>query len=124
MADSNGTETGRKVPTPRGLGAAGRRLWDAGMELEWAAHEIAMLEEACRCRDVIVALDKDIAERGHVLESPQGVRLNPAVAEARQQRLALARLLATLGIPPLEEDADALPRSRGVRGVYSLGGDR
>ena len=44
---------------------------------------------------------------------------DPAVAELRQQRLALARLLATLGVPGLDEDE--LPAARGVRGVYRGG---
>ena len=46
------------------------------------------------------------------------MRLHPAISEIRAQQLALARLLATLDVPALAEDA--LPPSRGVRGVYGL----
>jgi phage terminase small subunit len=102
---------------PNGLGSAGRKLWVAGTnEFDWAEHEIAILEEACRVRDRIVQLDEAVATDGLMLSSSQGQRIHPGVAEARQQRLTLARLLVSLGIPPLGEDQ--LPASSGVRGVY------
>ncbi|TFD26086.1 hypothetical protein E3T27_08645 [Cryobacterium lyxosi] len=78
-----------------------------------------MLEEGCRTRDRIVQLDAAVATEGLMIESSQGSRLHPAIAEARQQRLTLARLLVSLGIPALE--GDDLPASRGVRGVYGKG---
>lgn len=53
-----------------------------------------------------------------MIASSQGSRLHPGIAEIRQQQLALARLLATLNVPGLEDDA--LPASRGVRGVYGF----
>lgn len=107
---------------PRGLRTAGRRLWDASVaDYEWSGHELGMLEDACRIRDRIVELDGAVAKDGLMIGSSQGTRLHPAVAEARQQRLALARLLATLRIPGLDDD---LPESRGVRGVYPNGGRR
>lgn len=117
VTDSNDTRSA--VRTPRGLNAAGRRLWDAGTsEFEWAQHELAMLEEACRTRDRIVELDAAVKAGGLMIASPQGSRVHPGVGEARQQRLTLARLLATLGIPPLEDDN--LPAARKVRGVYGM----
>lgn len=109
-------ESDRKPYAPRGLAAAGRKLWDAGTgEFEWAEHELAMLEEACRTRDRIVDLDKAVEQDGVMLQSPQGLRIHPAIAEGRQQRVAMARLLATLGMPPLEEDD--VPAARGVRSI-------
>ena len=114
------TESERKPYAPRGLGAAGRKLWDAGLaDFDWAEHELAMLEEAARTRDRIVDLDKAVSTDGVMLTSSQGMRVHPAIAEGRQQRLALARLLVTLGVPPLEEDT--LPKARGARGVYKGG---
>jgi hypothetical protein len=104
------------MAAPRGLKPAGRKLWDVSTaECEWAEHELALLEEACRVRDRIVELDAAVAGGGLMIPSSQGSRIHPAVAEARQQRLALARLLATLQIPGLGDD---LPTARGVRGVY------
>ncbi|WP_199734540.1 terminase [Frigoribacterium sp. PhB160] len=106
-------------PTPRNLNAAGRKLWDASTDpeaFEWAQHELAILEEACRTRDRIVQLDQAVASDGVMISSSQGSRVHPAIGESRQQRLALARLLYTLGIPPLEDDV--LPKTAGVRGFY------
>lgn len=107
----------RKAPPPAGLSGPGRELWKSiAAEFEMATHEAAQLEEACRCRDRIAQLREQVDLDGLMLSSSQGSRLHPAVAETRQQQLALARLLATLGVPGLAEDD--LPTSRGVRGVY------
>ena len=98
---------------PRRLLAAGRRLWDAAVaEFDWRQHELAVMEEACRTRERVAQLDAQVVLDGLMLSSSQGSRVHPAVAEARQQRLALAKLLASLGIP----GDDDLPPSRGVRG--------
>lgn len=103
--------------TPTGLDAPGRKLWASIVaDFEMAVHELAQLEEAARIRDRIAQLRALVDAEGLMLESSQGSRLHPAIAETRQQQLALARLLATLGVPPLAEDA--LPPARGVRGVY------
>lgn len=102
---------------PGGLGSAGTELWDATYErFELASHEAALLEEACRVRDRIVQLRCAVSDDGLMIDSSQGMRLHPAVAEERQQKLVLARLLATLSIPGVDDD---LPPSAGVRGVYN-----
>lgn len=110
--------TKAKAPAPpAGLDTPGRELWQSiAGEFELATHEAAMLEEACCCRDRIAQLRARVVTDGIMIESSQGSRLHPAIAEGRQQQLALARLLATLGVPGLAEDD--LPSSRGVRGVY------
>lgn len=105
---------------PNGLSAPGGKLWDAVTgDFELAEHELAQLEEACHVRDMIAALRRQIDKDGTMISSSQGARLHPAIAERRQQQLALARLLATLGVPALDEDD--LPASRGVRGAQSRG---
>lgn len=102
---------------PRGLGNPGQKLWKSiEGEFDLAEHELAQLEEACRVRDTIAALRAQVNTDGVMLTSSQGQRLHPGIAEIRQQQLALARLLATLQVPALEEDM--LPASRGVRGTY------
>lgn len=123
MTDSNSPDSGADsgLRRPRNLAAPGRKLWDAAVSsFEFAGHELAMLEEACRTRDVIALLDARVSEDGLMLASSQGQRVHPALTESRHQRLTLARLLATLGIPPLEEDV--LPRARAVRGVRGVYG--
>lgn len=109
--------TQSKPRRPAGLKAAGRALWASIVaDFEMNTAEAAQLEEACRTRDRIKELDAAVVNDGLMIASSQGMRLHPAVTEARAQRLALARILATLGVPGLDED---LPASRPVRGVYT-----
>jgi hypothetical protein len=83
--------------TPRGLRAAGRRLWTAvTCDFELDPPELELLTEACRTLDLIADLRTEAAKNGVVIASNQGVRVHPAVVEARQQRLALAKLLSAL----------------------------
>jgi phage terminase small subunit len=92
--------------TPRGLRAAGRRLWTAvTSDFELDPPELELLTEACRTLDLITDLRAEAAMNGIVIASNQGVRVHPAVVEARQRRLALAKLLSALGLPKgLAED--------------------
>ncbi|NCT90149.1 hypothetical protein GXB85_04170 [Cellulomonas sp. APG4] len=114
--------TENRPKRPSGLRAPGRALWDAiTADFDMAAAEAAQLEEACRTRDRIKQLDAAVAKDGLMIPSSQGARLHPGVAEARAQRLALARILATLGVPGLDED---LPPARPARGVYTGRGRR
>lgn len=107
-----------EVRVPTGLKAAGRSLWKSSTEeFELAQHELALLEEACRVRDRIRDLDKAVNEDGVMLSSSQGARVHPAIAESRQQRLALARLLVTLGIPGLDDDLPPARRARAATGA-------
>ena len=44
MNEMKGPASGSKVYAPRGLAAAGSKLWDAGIEdFEWAQHELAIV---------------------------------------------------------------------------------
>src|ERR1700739_2349724 len=94
--------------TPRALRAAGRRLWEAVTgTFDLDPPEAALLEEACRTRDLLADLRREIARNPAVIDSSQGVRVHPVIVEARQQRLVLAKLLAGLGLPKgLVDDED------------------
>lgn len=109
---------------PKGLRAPGRRLWrsvQADYELE--EHETALLVEACRTVDLLDALAQIVADEGPMLDG----RVHPAVVEARQLRIALARLTAALRLPA-GDDGDHQQGARrpqrrvGARGVYRLRG--
>ncbi len=105
--------------TPAALGTAGAELWASVTgTFDLDDREAIELEEACRVRDTIAELRSQLQTDGTMLASSQGARLHPAISEIRSQQLTLARLMATLRIPSLEEDA--LPASTGVRGVYAL----
>lgn len=105
---------------PAGLKSAGRALWRAIVnEFELTESERRLLVEAARCADQLDDLAAVIAEHGTMCEDG---RVAPAVIEARLQRLALARLVASLRVPDVDdEDGDpgARPQRRGgARGAY------
>jgi hypothetical protein len=91
---------------PAGLGKAGRGLWrDLTRRYEFDHEgELTILAAACRQLDSVAALEAAITADGLTVTGSTGqVRVHPAVAEARQGRLALSRLLSDLRIP--SEDA-------------------
>ncbi|TKA10947.1 hypothetical protein FCI23_14330 [Actinacidiphila oryziradicis] len=82
-------------------------------------HEIVLLDEIARTMDDLDALAAHVASAGHTIAG----RVNPALTEARQMRIALARLVAALRLP--EDDSENVPQRRvGVRGTYALGGSQ
>jgi len=118
------TVTENEPSPPTGTGAAGRRLWlSVVTDYDLDEHERAVLVEAVRTVDVLDELDAAVRSEGAIVDGPQGSRANPAVVEARQQRVVLARLIAALRMPSGEagdEQANARPRRRGPRGVYGV----
>lgn len=102
-------EKARKQRAPAGLGGAGRALW-ARMtgRFVFEPGELVVLEAAARQADANAAVEELLATEGLVATGSQGQRrLAGAVAEARQGRLALARLLGQLALPS-EEDSRPL----------------
>lgn len=94
-------------PAPPGMGDRGRRFWRATLgDFELSDAEREILAEACRTLDDLDRLAGMVAEHGTMVEGSQGQPvLNPALTEARGQRLALHRLVAALQLP----DADDAP---------------
>src|SRR5688572_5378717 len=90
-----------KPRPPAGLKAAGKRLWDQVVaEFDPDEHELALLGEAARTIDVLNDLDAIVRREGPIVEgSHGGQKAHPALVEARQQRIALARLVAVLRLP-------------------------
>ena len=90
-----------KPRVPAGVGATGRALWRRLVGVyDFEEHELALLEVACRQADDVAALEKLIANQGMTVPGSQGQpRLNAAVAEVRQGRLALGKLLGLLALP-------------------------
>lgn len=106
-----------KIPkAPAGLGARGRKFWRstlADFELSGAEQEI--LAEACRTLDDLDRLAGLVAEHGSMVIGSQGQPvLNPALTEARGQRLALHRLVAALQLP--DADDEPIPTAVQMRG--------
>lgn len=108
---------------PDGTGKSGQALWrDVLGKYDLEEHELALLREACRTVDDLDALAAVSARDGMTL----GPKVHPAVVEARQLRIALARLLGALRLPSGDDVDPATgrrPQRRGgARGVYSIGG--
>jgi hypothetical protein len=100
---------------PKGLGAAGAELWASiladvpeGCELD--AKETAALAHAARMADAIADLEAIVSEQGYLATGvARQVVVHPAVTEIRQTRVALHRLLSSIGL----DAAQALtPRQR------------
>jgi hypothetical protein len=109
--------------TPSGLKAGGRKLWrSVADEFELGEHELVVLLEAARTVDALDELERIVRDEGVTNVSPQGVRAHPALVEARQQRVTLAKLVASLRIPlEDEQEAGRTPQRRsGVRGLRAV----
>jgi hypothetical protein len=108
-----------------GLRAVARRLWNAVQaEFELGEHERALLTAMCRQVDRLDELEALITAEGLMVCGHGTVKMHPAVVEARQSAIAVARIGAALRLPAGEEDEDAQPGQRwaGVRGVYQIRG--
>jgi hypothetical protein len=92
-------------------------------EYDLERHEELLLIEACRTVDLLDRLAATVAADGHMVDA----KVHPAAVEMRQQRIALARLLAALRLPA-GEDGDLQAGARrpqrrvGARGVYGIRG--
>jgi hypothetical protein len=109
---------------PKGAGPSGRRVWRAVLgEFELEEHERALVTALVRQVDRLDELEALIAAEGLMVSGHGTVKMHPAVVEARQSAIAVARIAAAL-LPAGEEDEDAQPGQRraGVRGVYQIHG--
>lgn len=112
---------------PPGTGPNGEVLWrDVLGEYELEEHELALLRECVRTVDQRDALHARVKADGLMVDGPHGSKVHPAATEARQLRIALARLVAALRLPAGDEADQAAgrrPQRRvGARGVYGLPG--
>lgn len=114
----------QRIPSaPKGSGPSGRALWrDVLAKYELEQHELALLREAVRTVDQLDELAGAVAADGAMVDG----KVNPGLVEARQLRIALARLLGALRLPAGDEEDQAAgrrPQRRvGARGVYAIGG--
>lgn len=107
---------------PASLGTAGKKLWatiqgDLSEEWELDARDLDTLAEACAVQDTIAALDTAIKRDGEVLEGERGPRVNPAVVEVRQARVAKMRLLASVD---LDERLVSTPAQRRAQNAATV----
>lgn len=116
------TADGRIPAPPTGTKASGRRLWRSVLgRYELEEHELALLREAVRCADLLDDLAAVVAKDGPMLLNSRGdVVAHPAVVEARQARVTLTRLVASLRLPEEAPGDLARGQRRGAaRGAYA-----
>ena len=103
---------------PVGLRQKGRQLWAAiSTALDLDQRDVALLREAARVTDRLDTLDGIVRKEGAM-----GVdgKVHPALVEARQQEICLARLLVAMRLPEdLSEPSHGRPQRRGTRGFYA-----
>ena len=115
---------------PAGLTAAAKRLWTEVLgTYELEQHELGLLTEMCRTLAALDRLDRVVRREGPLVEDRFGAwKAHPALVEARQLKIAYARLSAALRLPAGEEgdqQATRRPQRRsGARGVYAIRGGR
>jgi len=117
----------KQIPAPpKGTGVNGGKLWrDVLDKYELEQHELMLLREMVRTVDLLDKLVAITTREGLMVEGPHGSKPHPGVVEARQARIALARLTAALRLPAGDENDPAVgrrPQHRvGMRGFYAVG---
>ena len=91
----------------------------------WTIAEEALLDLAGRQARDVAAAEADVKERGYLVEGSRGQAvINPSVGEARQARLALAKLLGALELPDLSgalRDQPSRDAQRAARARWGTG---
>lgn len=105
-----------KPTCPESIDGAGRVLWDRLVGIyDFDEHELALLEVVAHQADDVGRLEALIAKQGVVVAGSNGQpRLSAAVAEVRQGRLALGKLLGLLALPD-EVDKPMTASSRAAK---------
>ena len=100
---------------PVGLATHGKALWKAVTDsFELDPLELEALEHAARQSDLVALLDAQLAAEGISSVGSSGQpRMNGLVAELRQARLAIGKLMTSIRLPPSSADlAGNVPEGR------------
>jgi hypothetical protein len=106
----------RKPTTTPKLGAAGTALVAAikrelGDTYELDEREALLLDLAAHQADDVARLEADVRDRGTIVLGSTGQPvLNPAIAEGRQARLALTKIIGGIALP--DSASDSVKRAR------------
>jgi hypothetical protein len=90
-----------RKPPPSDLGKAGKVLWrNVVRENELSAIEFPLLHQTCRVVDILDDLYREKAQMTAIVSGSNGQpRVNPILAEIREQTAILDRLIVGLAIP-------------------------
>ena len=96
--------TDRRPQAPRGLDAAGRKLWaDVVAEFELSAGELPVLEVACRNLDRMRAAEAVVAAEGLVVPGRWAPQPHPAVQISRDAASLLRAAVRQLKVELAED---------------------
>lgn len=103
-----------KVPTPRYLKAAGKRLWQETTEkYDLRQDELETLKAACAEADLIARMEKELETEPLTVRGSMGQLVpHPLVSELRQHRSTMAALLRGMKLPDDESAAPAVNQQR------------
>lgn len=106
-----------KPAAPKGLAAAGAKLWrDVVAKYDLRVDELEVLERACRATDRTVAMQDCLAGESLLVKGSMGQPVvHPLVAEIRAHEAQVASLLARLKLPDDPGAAGEQPRSTQAR---------
>jgi hypothetical protein len=90
-----------RKPPPSDLDKGGKALWRGVIhENELGAIEFPLLHQTCRVVDILDDLYREKATMGAIVSGSSGQpRVNPILAEIREQTAILDRLVTALAIP-------------------------
>lgn len=99
---------------PSRLGTKGARFWrETTKAYELSAHELHLLEGACRELDIIDRLEAVLDGAQLIVSGSMGQdTAHPLLAEVRQHRAAFGAIVKQLALPDVEDAAPISPRSR------------
>lgn len=90
-----------KITAPRGLKAAGKKLWTATTEkYELRQDELEVLRAVCAEADLITRMEEDLGSADLTVTGSMGQLVaHPLVGELRQHRATMAALLRGMKLP-------------------------
>lgn len=106
-------------PAPDGLTDRAGAFWDRILaEYDLSEAEVELLVEACWTMTEVDHLRAALEVSGLTVAGSMGQpRVHPAVAEVRQHRLALARLLKQMALPDDEPESQTTKAARAAANV-------
>lgn len=111
MESKSAGQTPKAPRIPAGLKRRGRAFYKHATDnFDLDVDDRELLLELCRALDLLESLDTVVERDGHTIHGSMGqVVMHPALAEIRQTRIVVARLLSQLALPGEDGETMATP---------------
>ncbi len=102
------------TPAPRGLKAAGKRLWSETLSVyDLRQDEMEILRAACFEVDLVARMEKELESEPLTVKGSMGQLVpHPLVSELRQHRATLSALLRGLKLPDADGEGATVNQQR------------